>query len=240
MQIQCKACRSKVAAEDVNLERGLAKCRACQAIFAFADQVKGADQPRPVPRERGEVAPPKSIKIHEWGSSLVITRRWFTPAAFFLAFFCVAWDAFLIFWYSMAVSGDGPPGAFRWIMMIFPIAHVVVGIGLTYFTLALFLNRTKIEAERGRLTVRHRPLPWAGNHDLSTDDLDQLYCKEKVRYGKHGSRHETYQLMAVTRGGGQIKLLSGLNEADQAISIEQAIERHLGIEDRPVRGEVGR
>ena len=46
--------------------------------------------------------------------------------------------------------------------------------------------------------------------------------------------------MAATRYQGHVKVLSGLQSADQAISIEQAIERHLGIEDERVTGEMDR
>ena len=242
MQVKCKSCKSEIPAEDVNLARGLAKCRSCHAIFSFSDQVTGSDQPRARERdqERINVTPPKSITIQDEGHRLLITRRWFTPVAFFLVFFCIAWNSFLIFWYSMVLSGDGPPGFMKVIFIIFPIGHLAVGVGLTYFTIALFVNRTTIEVGQGKLTVRHGPLFWIGNRDLRANGLDQLYCKELVRYGRHGHRRETYQLMAATRTQGHVKLLSGLENADQAISIEQAIERHLEIKDERVAGEMDR
>ena len=197
MKLSCKACRAKILAEDVSLERGMAKCRACNAVFDFTDQVeRSGGGPSAGKKKRGEVPMPKAIKIGNWGNTLVITRRWFTSNAIFLAFFCVAWDSFLVFWYMMVVGGnDSSPG--RWIAILFPICHVAVGVGLTYFTLALFLNQTKIEVKRGELTIRHRPLPWRGNATFNTDDIEQLYLKQKHRQGNNNSLTTTYELHAI-------------------------------------------
>lgn len=178
------------------------------------------------------------MKLDEYGGTLLIFRRWFTPAAFFLAFFCAAWDSFLYFWYSTAFGEDGPPGAFRWIFIIFPLGHLAVGVGLTYFTLAVFLNRTTIRVEGGTLTVRHVPVPVPGAQTLSTDDLEQIYCRVAHRAGRHPGPTLRYEVVALTRKGGTVKILSGLENEEQALFIEQAVERHLGIEDRPVAGEL--
>jgi hypothetical protein len=40
--------------------------------------------------------------------------RWFTPSVIFLVFFCIAWDSFLIFWYSMAFNSKHVP----WIAVV--------------------------------------------------------------------------------------------------------------------------
>jgi hypothetical protein len=87
------------------------------------------------PLERPEIPQPESITYEQDGRVLKIRRRWFSLKYVPLAFFCVAWDAFLVFWYAMALGEKGAP----WIMVVFPIAHVAVGLGLTYSTLAGFL-----------------------------------------------------------------------------------------------------
>ena len=51
------------------------------------------------------------------------------------------------------------------IAFLLPIAHVAVGVGLTYYTLTRLMNRTRIEVSRDELTIRHGPLPWRGNMD---------------------------------------------------------------------------
>ena len=69
----------------------------------------------------------------------------------------------------MAFQVDAP-----WIMKVFPIAHVAVGVGLTYYTVAGFVNSTVLRVSEGQLAVRQGPFPWPGNRTLHTSDLDQL------------------------------------------------------------------
>jgi hypothetical protein len=155
---------------------------------------------------------------------------------FFLLFFCIAWDAFLIFWYSMALGGVGPPGGFGLLFIIFPFAHVAVGVGLTYLVIAGFLNRTTITVAHGELAVRHLPVPWAGNHTLPVSDIAQLYCG-KSENPRQSSGVGVRSVSALLKDGRKITLVSFLHDADEARFIESKLESHLGIADLPVEGE---
>ena len=53
----------------------------------------------------------------------------------------------------MALKPDSP-----WITAVFPVIHVAFGVPLTYPS-GHYLNRTVLEVNEGRLTVRHGPLP---------------------------------------------------------------------------------
>lgn len=185
-------------------------------------------------RERGEVPMPGGMRVEQTAHGMQILRRWFSPAILFLVFFCIAWDGFLVFWYTVAFTQGGP-----WIMKVFPIAHVAVGVGLTYFTIASLFNTTRIEVNRGTLQVRHGPVPWFGGKSMNAGDVKQLYCKEKVSRGKHGYRY-TYAVWAALQDGSSAKLASNNMESDQALFIEQQLERALGIKDRAVPGELPR
>jgi hypothetical protein len=131
------------------------------------------------------------------------------------------------------VAGKNAP----WIFALFPILHVTIGVGLTYFTLASLMNRTRISVESGLLRIRHGPLPWLGNLDLDTSTLEQLFCKEKTHRNKNGTSY-TYEVWAVLRDGKSRKILSTSMEQDQAMFIEQKLEQALGIKDRHVAGEL--
>jgi len=145
--------------------------------------------------------------------------------------FTVFWCGFLVFWYAMAASAGSV------VAMLFPLIHVAAGVFLAYLTVAGFVNTTTVRVSAGRLTVEHGPLPWPGQRDLSTDDIEQLYCQEKTVRTKNGTR-TTYQLAAATRHGRDVKLVSGLAELSPARFLEYELEAHLGIADRPVVGEV--
>ena len=182
--------------------------------------------------QRPEVPIPPRYSLESLGSELEITRSWFSPAIFFLAFFCIVWDGFLVFWYGIAFSQADTP----WMMIIFPTLHLAVGVGMTYFVLCSFVNRTRIKVSMGQLTVRHGPLPWPGNYTMNSADVEQVYCQSKFHNGKNGGRF-TYEVHAVLLDGTKQKLVSGLDDPDQAIFIEQQLEDHLSIKDRRVPGE---
>lgn len=180
---------------------------------------------------RPAVPQPESITITREGAAIRLTRRWFSWKYVPMAFFCVAWDAFLIFWYGIAFSTKAP-----WIMIVFPIAHLAVGVGLTYSTLAGFLNRTVMEVTRTEVNIWHEPLPWAGNILLKTGDVAQFYCAETP--GSNNSH--SYNLFAALRDGQRKKLLAGLDTPDIGLFIEQRLESWLKIPDQPVGGEIAR
>jgi hypothetical protein len=213
MQLQCPGCRAKILAEDVNLGTRLAKCRACNNVFEFG-------VPPPVASDPVLVARPTKFRVDETPGEIEITWRWFNPAMhLFMAFFCAAWDSFLVFWYSHAFKTGAP-----WIMIVFPIGHLAIGVGLTYATLAGFWNRTTIRASRDQLTIRSGPLPLRRNFELRPGELQRVYAR--VRPNRKGAA--LWQLIAVGRDGGEIPLLSSVDDETQAEYLAQKIGGFVG------------
>jgi hypothetical protein len=235
MQLTCEVCDTPLRPEDVRLDIAVAKCRACNAVYDLSGRkargasVAGAEKRRLV---RAKAPLPPRFKVEDSDGATRIQWRWFSAAHIFMLFFCIIWDGFLLVWYGIAFATDSPL-----IMKLFPIIHVAVGVGLTYSTLAGFVNRTRIEVSRNALTIRHGPLPWTGNQTLPGRQLTQLYGEESAKTNK-GNTTYSYSLLALDREGRKIKLLSGLTDKDQVLYLEQALERRLGIEDAPVDGEI--
>ena len=89
------------------------------------------------------------------------------------------------------------------------------------------------------LSIRHVPLPYLGNKTVEASDVKQVYSKERISRSRRGGS-VTYEVHALTHSGRNLKLLSGLPNSEQALFIEQEIERFLRIQDVPVRGEIAR
>lgn len=251
-QLRCPYCHAPVRPEDEKAachacmswhhracwEEG-GRCAACQSLRPVGTKdpdpapVPETRSPRASRRERARVPMPAGITVDDSGSDLRLEYRWFKFVALFLVFFCAVWDGFLVFWYGTALSQKDTP----WIMVLFPIGHLAVGVGLTYFTLCLFVNKTTVSITGYELRVRHGPLPWPGERTIPTSDLEQLYCEEVVSRNKNGTSI-SYKVHALDRHGGQVTLLSGLDDRTQARFIEQTVEDWLEIKDRPVDGEV--
>lgn len=220
----CPACAAPIRQEEVHLAAALATCGGCGSQMNLTTSFGLAEAPV---QRRAPVALPKGMTLEQTLHGIQITRAWFTPAAIGLLLFCVLWDGFLVFWY-ITVTQTGAPD----IAKLLPVVHVLVGLFLSYFAAASFVNRTRVTVERGVLNIRHAPLPWPGPRGLGTVQIRQLFCKRHVSRSKNGLRI-SWQLWAVTDTDARRKLLSGL-ELDQALYLEQELEKALGIQDRPV------
>ena len=185
-------------------------------------------------RPRPEVALPDKFHLREDHEGLEISWRWFGLGAVFLVFFAIAWNSFLVFWYAMAVGGRAP-----WIMFVFPLIHVAVGVTIGYTAIAQLFNRTRIRVTFRDLIVDHAPLPWRGNRRVERAGIEQLYGKMKVSHGKNGTT-TTYTLWMRIRDGKQTQLIGSGLEEEQILALEQKLEAALQIADVPVPGEIAR
>ncbi len=223
MRVTCPKCQSEVARAGLNIQRAIAVCDACGEVFGFGDRVPGALRPG----SRPQVALPPGLTVAE--RPFRIVWRWFRPAAIFLALFAVVWNGIIGFFVSQLLRGhDLRP-------LFFISLHLAVGVLVAYHALCMFANRTAFSLDGGHLRVRHGPLPWPGGRDLAAHQVQQLWCQE--RSSRNGT---TYELHAELQTGVRVKLVRGLPERDQALYLEQALESRLGIEDRPVDGELVR
>lgn len=249
MQLTCGQCGAPFRAADLHLDRGIAVCSACGSVQRLpgpSAPETPADSESPAGRQPlGDVPVPTQFTVEDDGHELVLRQCWFQWGYLFLLVFAIAWDSFLVGWYWMLIVPNGglggPPGPFKLVFFMFPMIHVAVGVGLTYSSVAGFLNSTVIRVADGMLSVRHGPLPWLGNLGLPTDGIEQIYCQNKLHKSRDDDGRSTtsmqYEVHAVI-GGQKRKLLGGLHEADHALFVEQRLERFLGIEDRCVPGEM--
>lgn len=253
MEINCTTCGARIPAEDMNLDRMVAKCRICNTVFGIGEQLS-AEGAAPRHRRRPFVGLPERMTILAddralanpgdyrhvpgKGGDLVIRRRWFQPAKHLtMLFFCVFWDGFLAFWYSTLLTVDEKGGGPGLVFYLFPLLHVSVGIGLTYSAIAGLFNTTLVGIRGEDFFVRHGPIPWRGNRTLPARTITQLFCEEKVSRSKDGDMR-TYNLSAILEGGQRVALVTGLPTVDQALFLEQTLEERLEIVDVEVGGEI--
>ena len=116
MQLHCPSCAQPIVSEDVNVTHLVAKCRACNAVFRFEPQLgevartpPHAAPPEKVPLPPGitverddSIVPADYRHMERRSGSLRIVRRWFHAKHLAMIPFCIAWNAFLVFWYSLS------------------------------------------------------------------------------------------------------------------------------------------
>jgi hypothetical protein len=231
MKLNCIKCAAEIPAENINLDRMIAKCAECNSVFGFEGEFSGRAVAR---REQIDVPQPERVKVENENGVLTIRLSWFTYRILFVTLFAIIWNAFMFGIIGSMFIAEGPESFF-----FLGLPHFWVGLGMIYYVLTGYLNETRVTVDSERLTVRHGPLPFWGNKEVATSDIVQLYSKHhQTMWRNNWSGH--YQLHAVVGKNRHEKLLSGLENPDYAVFVEQEVEHFLGIEDYPVRGEYGR
>lgn len=237
MKIYCESCGSEIPAANINLQDRVAKCESCNNIFSISKLLDGMAPPRQASSEaspsyytKAELELPKGISVDQDYEGLKITRKWFNLTTIFLTFFCLFWDGFMVMWFSISIS----TGAYE--MAAFGSIHAIVGICLTYWCIASYVNNTTITASSYLIKIQHAPLPFPGSKEYNIAQLEQVYTKERVVRGKNGTSY--YYDLYIIDGNKHTKVLPNLTSKEQALYIEQEIEKYLGIEDQYVPGSV--
>ncbi|MCZ6672642.1 MAG: hypothetical protein O7C75_06850 [Verrucomicrobia bacterium] len=228
MDVTCKRCQKPIPASDINLDSNIAKCANCNAVFDFRDQLSVGQA-----IARGTVESPKGIELQSTMDGLEIVRRWYSPKVLALLVFCIFWDGFMVVWFSIAIAQQ------QWAMALFGTIHGAIGVGITYLVVCGFVNRTYIRISFNDISIRHQPLPWPGKKRVPVGDIKQVFCKSKGHHNKNSTSY-TYEVHYLDSADKENKLLPGLEKPEQALYIEQEIEKTLGIVDVAVGGELPR
>jgi hypothetical protein len=157
------------------------------------------------------------LKIERESGNLSISYSWKTPGMWFLAFFSIIWDLFLV---GFIVSGGG----------FFIIFHLLAGIFITLYTLTRFLNQTKITVDRNQMLINHGPIPWPFSKDnrIPARSLVQLYVsKSNVKVNDK----PTYNLKAKLDTGVEVALIKTELDKQLLLDLERTIETYLDIKN---------
>ncbi len=200
-------------------------CKNCGSVFNCKDELSKVSN-----NMRDDIKLPDGIKIKKDISGLNIERRWLNSKYGFLAFFTVIYG----FYFFDNITSPTPR------ITSPPSVQALAGVALTYIALSGCINRTNIIVNPQLLIIKHGPIPARGNKHLNAGELKQLYSRERVGYTRNRSPNYSYELHAETKSGKDIKLLTGLENKEQVLYIEQEIERFLRVKDEPVRGEIPR
>lgn len=234
LDLTCNVCNNEVDPANVNINNTLAKCNHCDSLLFLDDE----DFFGRKARNRPEMMIPVGTEVLHLPSSLDIRTNWSRGKAgggmWFMVLFTVMWNAML---WPVALSSvlSGALGA------LLPMSlHLAVGLGLIYYLLTVFFNKTDIYVTDNDITISSKPLknPFTKDTIIDTRDIKQLYVSRYVSSTTNGNPNHAYALYAITNTNKRVSLLRGMNKETQ-LYIEQEIEHFLEIDDETVRGEVG-
>lgn len=230
MKIICPACNREVSAQDIELTQRIAKCAGCNNIFSFSD--KSFDRV-PAVRERPQIELPSRFRIQNGPEGIMIVRRWLGPEAFFLLFFAVFWNGIVgVFVVSIMAAGS-------WLGLMPLSLHLLAGLAVGYAAMTMFLNSTVITIGYDAIRVEHGPLPVPGRRMVPRAEIRQLYSDERISHSKNGQTVR-YGVKVLLKNEREIDLIDGLAHREEALFVEQQIERHLKLDDQEIPGELPR
>jgi hypothetical protein len=219
--LKCIACQAPIDPANVDAERDLATCGRCGRLMDLR-KVRAASAPAPRPsgpRTRPTMELPTGMSV-ETGAGVVIRRRWLRSKHWFLLFLF------------------GPPAAYvayLWTTIdasVWLVLGTLFVVSWNYNLVVAFVNSTVVSVDASRVVVRHGPLPspFARGTSIAKSDIAQLYA---AKYGA------LFAVEAKLKSGKTQRLVWPLVAAEQALFIEQQVERALGLVDVAVAGELG-
>jgi hypothetical protein len=164
---------------------------------------------------------PEGLDLINDDNGTTIRKVWLTWLVAPLAIFAVFWDSFLFFWYSKALAQPNT----EFMALFFPIGHVAVGIGITYYVVASLFNKTDVVISLSGIKVSTGPFPWFGDRNIQREEITDIIVRE--RSGNRNRR--TYTVMYVDFSKKERKLIASIPESDQAEFIAQTIRDTTGI-----------
>lgn len=227
--LTCPKCNHLISGDDINIEKTIAKCSNCHHVFGFSHDSKiGGLVP--------ELIPPEGIEVLKLRSELDLRLDWKKTTSSggksFLLAFTFLWNLILLpFVISILVSGN-------WGILLFLSLHLAVGLGLIWYMLGIYLNKTSINLSRHKLKVRTLPLrlPFFKSGEYEISDIKQLYVSKYTASTTNGVPNYAYALYAIMQNGDKVSLVRGMNRETQHY-MEQQIETYLGIRNEKVSGE---
>lgn len=167
---------------------------------------------------------PDKIDVIANPSEFIIRQKWLGWEILPLAIFCVVWDSFLFFWYSIALGDEKAP----WIAIVFPFGHVALGIGLTYYVIANIFNKTDLLISPEKVTVTSYPIPWGPKKEVNTNDIVDI----RVKHTSNNNWKSSYGIRYRNRGNREKSLIRGGLNDDQAAFIDYHIRKILNLKDQ--------
>lgn len=227
--LTCPKCNHFINGDDINIEKTIARCHHCHHVFGFAHDSQTGKLVE-------EQLMPEGVETLKLKSELDIRLNWLKTTSKggrnFMTLFTFMWNLILLpFVLMILLTGN-------WSILLFISLHLAVGLGLLWYTLAVYFNKSSLTISERNLRIRSLPipLPTFRSTDLEVADIEQLYVSKYTASTTNGVPNYAYALYAIMKDGKKISLLRGMNRETQRY-IEREIESYLGIKNKIVSEE---
>lgn len=231
--LSCPNCEHFVKAEDINIDKTLAKCSNCDHVFNF-----GHNYPHLADAySRPDLLIPEGLEVLKLRSELDVQVNWWKSGSKgftgFLLTFTLMWNLILLPFVITAIASG------QLYILLFTSVHLLVGISMLARVFAQFFNTTHVNLTRRYLEIKTRPVPdlFRKDRKIPVEEIEQLYVTKYVSARKNNTPQYAHALYALLKNGKKIRLVKGMNLETQRY-LEHEMESFLHIEDEKVEGEL--
>ncbi len=175
---------------------------------------------------------PEGISLEDQIGKRIITYQWYSNFYIPLFIFFLVWDGASLYDFIQAILHHSPN---IWASLLCASPHILVGLFMTYYLVAIVVNQTIIEMENAELRLTHTPLPWRGNQTVSMFDVQRIEC-EPARLGSRHSR--SVDIALYLKSGERRILLSSIQNRSSARFIRDQVwefrNRSLHLDASPL------
>ncbi len=182
---------------------------------------KSSDQDRETQQGKTQLG---GTAIFDPASGLVVAKHWFSKNTVRFSI-CAVIASFMLVYPPEGLLGDEI--TYRTLLFI---GLAVFAAGTSYYSLAGWLNKTVVFVTGGRLRVRHGPIPWWGNKDISTREVVRFFSRKKTvkRTGLLNNRVvESFAVYAEVKAGSPVLIIKGIEVETQSEAVIKALEQAL-------------
>lgn len=229
MALQCKKCGAPLGRDSIDRKRRTARCSACGASF----RLKAGR------RKAGALDKHASVEAREEGDRLVLSMSWRTRRRIhYVILILLFGPPALLCICAKYLTRFGPEYTLPDIIL--PTYAILLPV-LAILSIVLFTSKVVVIVSPRGIRVHDRKWIWPRRKWVDAEDVTQVFGvkqKHKVETRDcHKMSFFRYNLYSRNQYGDRVLLVSQLEIRSQALFLEQAIEKHLGIQDRRVRGE---
>lgn len=222
IEVCCPSCNNPTAAADMNIHDKVAKCTQCNVLFPIHEEINNLGQHsgsgnNTASTVKNLVHRPVGIDIFRYKGELDFTFK----EAPNLLFLLIALSFLVFAGLTTFISFmDGKS-------FLLPIGLWILGILMSLYI--SIRTKTSLNIDKERLTIKKRPKIWSKDIAYSVQEIDQAYIKKEP----DSNYYSVYLLVNSIVGQKHVHLAS-FDARSKAQYLEQEIENHLGIPDRPV------
>ena len=232
--LDCRKCGAALNKDSIDEDLGVISCGHCGAIFERSQssgpggaEVSALSQKR----IRAQVPLPDAYVVIRDQGGLSVSWRWYQHRFLIFGLLALGYNAFVLKGFEVFLRRE--TDVVEWMMLGMLALLAVWG---TYFSACLLINQTTVSVRDGLLDIRQKPIPTIGSLKVTADSLDQLFVIQEIKASQYGACI-FFTVCALKRDQSTIRLIKGFGSLDQALWMEQEIEKTLGIRDRVVPGE---